>query len=485
MKTEHSSFDEHDVLHALKHFLPAQSPLKDFIHHNTLHSFQDIKFYDAIRKASAIFGYKVSLTLTEYRDLYAAKKIRADILEKAIGDRMGKANVAEWKEKVISKPYDTSRNPRIGALRANWKDVYRIDLDLLIQPLLFRTLCSYLDQGISIWNFPVLNQGFLTSIREMEKNTYTSFFKTKRARTLLLDETSSIESLLKIIVGDETLYAQYVYDQQFSHQGWSGMVSAIEDLPETLLDRKKINIADVIIFELLLEIDALDNRFGEIWSPLGAKVTERPTPLFADVPETELSTVFCIWQDAYEWTYYDEVFAGLTAEKQPKIQTGQKSFQAMFCIDDRECSLRRYLEKFDPSCETFGTPGFFSVEFFFQPENGKSYTKLCPAPVTPKYLIKEGGSSFKRETDAHLAKHTHGLFRGALISQTLGFWSAARLAFNIFRPTMTPATASSFKHMDRQSTLTIKNKNTNDIENGLQITLAFTEPGRPEQAPQS
>jgi hypothetical protein len=59
MKTHETSFDEHAVLHELKHFLPAQAPLKDFIHHNTLHAFQTLKFHDGLRKASEILGYKV------------------------------------------------------------------------------------------------------------------------------------------------------------------------------------------------------------------------------------------------------------------------------------------------------------------------------------------------------------------------------------------------------------------------------------------
>lgn len=147
----------------------------------------------------------------------------------------------------------------------------------------------------------------------------------------------------------------------------------------------------------------------------------------------------------------------------------------MFCIDDRECSFRRYIESIDPSCETFGTPGFFSVEFFFQPENGKFYTKLCPWPMTPKYLIKEVGSKTKRETDIHFSKRTHSLLGGWLISQTLGFWSAVRLFINIFKPSMGPATASSFKHMDRFAALTIENKNLNDRENNLQIGFTTQE----------
>src|ERR1041384_5032451 len=84
-----SAFNEQEVLHDLKHHLPAQAPLKDFIHHNTLHAFQHLKFYDALRQASGIFGYKVSLSLNEYRKLYADKRIREDILEKVIKERVG------------------------------------------------------------------------------------------------------------------------------------------------------------------------------------------------------------------------------------------------------------------------------------------------------------------------------------------------------------------------------------------------------------
>ena len=474
MNPTDSSFDEHAVLHELKHYLPAQSTLKDFIHHNTLHAFQDLKFFPAIQKASKIFGYKVSLSLSEFRSLYETKKIRENILEKIIADKLGNENLSEWKTKVVSKTYDTNNSPRIGRLRNNWKKIYNFDLDLEVQPLLFRILCSYLDQGISIWNFPVHEMGFLASLREIEKNTYSSFFKTQRARDLLL-KGCNIEQLLKIIVGDPALYSHYIFDQQFSHQGWSGLVSAIEDQPESLIDQKKISTQELIIFESLLEIDALDEKFGKIWSPLAFILDKKPKDVFAPVPETELNLVMAIWQEAFEWTYYDEVLAGIELEEISAPLSKEKSFQALFCIDDRECSIRRYLENFDSHCETYGTPGFFGVEFFYQPENGKSYTKLCPAPLTPKYLIKEVGGTSKREKDIHFTKHAHHLFGGWLISQTLGFWSALRLFVNVFRPSMTPATASSFKHMDRFSKLTIQNKSLDDRENNLQIGFTIAE----------
>jgi uncharacterized protein YbcC (UPF0753/DUF2309 family) len=475
MEPRSFSFNEHEVLHRLKHYLPAQAPLKDFIHHNTLHAFQTLKFYKALQNAHEIFGYNVSLALVEYRSLYTSGRIREDILEKTIADKMGREFIPEWKTKVLTKDYDVSCTPRVGILRSNWEKQYNVDLDLLVHPILFRTICSYLDQGISIWSFPAVDKGFLNSIKEIEKNTYSSFFQNKRVKDLLINSDCKIEDLLKIIVGDGSLYEQYLYDQQFAHQGWSGMASVVEDAPETLLDSRKISLKDVITFELLLEIDALDTKFGKIWSPLGFKLKEKPPGLFAEVPETELNQVMSLWQDAYEWSYYDEVLAGLLQKKEEKKEIKTRSFQAIFCIDDRETSLRDYLEKVNETCETLATPGFFGVEFFFQPEHGKSYTKQCPAPVTPRFLIKEIGVKNGRKKDVHFAKQTHSLIRGLFIAPTLGFWSALRLLLSIFKPAISPATSLSFSHMDKYSNLTILHKSTDARENDLQVGYTFDE----------
>ncbi|OIN60960.1 YbcC family protein [Arsenicibacter rosenii] len=475
MTTRPAPFDEDEVLHELKHYLPAQAPLKDFIHHNTLHAFQHLPFYKAIQRASALFGYKVSLSLSEYRAAYAAGQIKETILEQKIRERKGEKALADWKDRLLHAPPDATTLPRIGQLRANWKRQYRIDLDSLVHPVLFRVLCSYLDQGISIWSFPVADQRFLSALREMEKNSFSSFFRTRRVRDLFIQGPCTITELLTQLVGDETWFAQYLYDQQFAHQGWSGMVSAIEDQPQTLLDQRQISVHDLIVFELLLEMDALDSQFGAgAWEPLARRLQDAPPALFADVNASGLDDMLTIWQEAYEWSYYEDVLTGLVANYGPKPAPAEKSFQALFCIDDRECSFRRYVEQFDPECETFGTPGFFNVEFFYKPQDGQYLTKLCPAPVTPKHLVKEADAKSARERDIHFTKHAHSFHSGWLISQTLGFWSAFRLFANIFRPTMTPATASSFKHMDKHARLTVEHGATDGFEDGLQI--GFTVP---------
>jgi uncharacterized protein len=470
-------FDFSETVRCLKHYLPTQSPLKDFIHHNTLHAFQSLRFDEALIRASRIFGYRTSMSLTKFRTLHSQQIIRDEILERVVVENKGTEDAAGWRRKLLSKEYSQTESARIGALRANWKKRYHIDMDSLVHPALFRIVCSYLDQGISIWTFPVHDQGFIASLRKMEANSFTSFFRTKRVRNKLLSGNVHVTDLLKIIVGDETLFEQYLFEQQFAHQGWSGIVSVVEDHGYTLLDHKKITLAEFILLELLLELDAIEYLFGDEAKPLSERLTERPAKLFEPVVATELQEVLSLWQEAFEWSYYDEVLAGIgAASRQPKnLEAEKKSFQAMFCIDDRCSSLRRYLETTDPKCATFGTPGFFNVDFYFKPEQGKFFTKLCPAPMHPKHLVKELGRQEKRKTDPHFQKHSHTLFGGWLISQTLGFWSAFKLFVNIFLPSVSPATASSFSHMDKVSRLTIANRNPNHKENHLQVGFTIEE----------
>ena len=470
-------FDEHHVIHELKHYLPTQTPLKDFIHHNTLHAFQEMKFYDAIFKASEIFGFEVTFPVDDYRELYRNGRIADTILDKVITDRKGKKDFDFWKQNALSKHYNNIFSPRVGKLRANWKAIYHLDLDTLVQPLLFRILSSYLDQGVAIWHFPNEDKGLLYALKDLEKNSSASFFKSKRTKQLLFDEQISIKSLLDIVVGKEEYYEQYIFDQQCSHRGWSGMVSTIEDQPDSVLYPKKIALYDLIILDLLFEIDALDSQLGDNWQPLAKDVKEPPIDLFADISTNEHQEVLKIWQDAFEWNYYNQVMAGVSAaklNKQEDIEIKNKTFQAIFCIDEREDSLRRHLESCDQNCETLGAPGFFGVEFYFQPQNGKFYEKLCPAPVTPKYLIKEYNVKGHRKHELLYTKKAHSFIEGFIISLSLGAVAAFRMVQNLFNPKMSPAISDAFAHMNIDGQLQIENKGF-QMENGLNLGFTVAE----------
>jgi uncharacterized protein YbcC (UPF0753/DUF2309 family) len=473
MKTHSIGFDEHAVLHKLAHYLPAQNPLKDFVHHNTLHAFQELPFHKALQKATTIFGYKTYLPLTDFRNRFAKGEIKETVLNRIISQQKGEEKIAFWKDKMLYHSYDESVSPRIGSLRSNWKKHYAINLEKSTHSLLFRILCSYLDQGIAIWNFPVHDKGFLSSIRELEKNTFKGILSSPRAKKLL-QEKASITQLLEIVVGKEELFETYLFDQQFGHPGWSGMVATIESNPNSLLDAKKITLEELIQLELLLEIDTLDTKFHDIWAPLGFKVENQSFLLFEPVKDNELFEVLSLWQQALEWSFYDTVLANLKNVEE-HVEADVSSFQGLFCMDDRECSFRRHIEHLDDKASTYGTAAFFNFEFFYQPVNGKFYTKLCPAPVNPKFLIKEEHRKKKHAKDLHYHKQSHSLFLGWIISQTLGFSSAWKLFLNIFKPSLSPATTASFKHLHKKSKLVIENTDASQKEGDLQVGFTIEE----------
>lgn len=473
MNNSIKSFDEQHVLQHLKHYLPAQNPLKDFVHHNTLHAFQDKHFFKALHQASEVFGYKTYLSIEVFRKRFYKNDISQAILNHVIVKNKGKKNLDLWLDKLLNQPFDESINPRIGSFRSKWKSQYSINLDKSTHNTLFRVLCSYLDQGIAMWSFPIHDKGFLSSIRELEHTSFSGFFTSKRAKKLL-EQKVSISDLLKIVVGDERFYETYIFDQQFSHPGWSGMVATLETNPTSLLDKKSISLQELIIFELLLEIDALDTKFGENWAPLASRISESPKDLFRAVDTDEHFEVLSLWQEAFEWSLYDQVLASVKHYK-PTNEKNIPSFQAFFCMDDRECSFRRHIEHLDSNAMTFGTAAFFNFEFFYQPVDGKFFTKLCPAPMTPTFLVKEEPRKKKHAKDLHYNKHSHSLFFGWIISQTLGFSAALKLFVNIFKPTMTPATSASFKHLNKKSKLHIENKNVSDKVDNLQVGFTIEE----------
>ncbi|MBP7184882.1 MAG: DUF2309 domain-containing protein [Saprospiraceae bacterium] len=471
-----SNFDLHHTLHEIAHFLPSQMTLKDFVHHNTLHAFQDEKFYEGIFRASKLFGYKVTLMLKDYRHLYTLGRIKENVIDRIIINRKGSKDLNEWKNKIYFKKYDENIHPRVGRLRRNWKDHYKIDIDSLVHPLMYRILCAYLDQGISIWNFPIETTGFLDTIRMIDKSSAVSFFKTSKVRHLLQDKSVGITDLLKIIVGDETYFEQYLFDMSFNHTGWSGIISVLDENPNAILIKKPITFEDYVHFELLMELDTLYNELGNDFKPLTHTHVEEPLDILAPTEITELDDVFKIWQDSFEWSYYDDVINALKTniESEHHLQNNVK-FQAIFCIDERECSLRRHIELVEPNCETLGAPGFFGVEFYYRQQGAKFIDKLCPAPVTPKYLIKEYGADDHKSEDIFFSKSTYSLIAGFFQNFILGAFSIVKIFQALFSPKMSASISDSFAHMSKQGELTIENKNVNDIEDGLQVGFTIDE----------
>lgn len=466
-----------DILIKLKHYLPAQAPLKDFIHHNTLHGFAELNFHEALQTASKKFGYKLYLNIHEYQDLWDKGIIKDEVLRHVIHKSKGAEQLPLWMAILKEKAHIERQKPVIGLLRAKFDQQYKLDLNAETHSLLFRLLGSYLDQGISVWSYPYQELGFLASLRKMSSDSWFQLIKSPKIKARFLDPNYTLVNALQDLVGNEAWFEDYLFGQQFAHPGWSGMVAVLEHQPQRLLNKRSVSLAEVILFECLLEMDALERKTNGRWQALASFADNVPLEESNITPSLQ-DECLALWQEAYEWSYYNKVLSGITnAPKAIKEEKKQKSFQAFFCIDDRECSIRRHVEVIDPACETFGTPGHFGLDFYFQPENSRFYTQVCPAPISPKHLIKEVGTTkSKHQKDATFSKGTHRFFGGYLISQTMGLWSAIKLLASVFKPSLGPTTACSFNHMDKFSSLTIEHKaGVETHPDGLQIGYSFTE----------
>lgn len=68
------------------HLLPAQGPITVFIHHNTLHAFEDLTFEQAVRRGSEVFGCQPYLPEERYRAALARGRIRLPELRAVVID---------------------------------------------------------------------------------------------------------------------------------------------------------------------------------------------------------------------------------------------------------------------------------------------------------------------------------------------------------------------------------------------------------------
>ncbi len=102
-----------------------------------------------------------------------------------------------------------------------------------------------------------------------------------------------------------------------------------------------------------------------------------------------------IWLRAYERHYHEQVYNALTQNHgrgpwaERGGEAGRPSAQLIFCMDDREESIRRHLEELDPAIETLGAAAHFNVFQYWKPLDSEKTIPLCPVVAVPTHETRE------------------------------------------------------------------------------------------------
>ncbi len=75
-----------DAVAHLDHILPCQAPIKDFVHHNTLHGYQHLNFPDALKAAHELTGNYGYETEEKFHQYFKHNRINKDDLNKVIAN---------------------------------------------------------------------------------------------------------------------------------------------------------------------------------------------------------------------------------------------------------------------------------------------------------------------------------------------------------------------------------------------------------------
>jgi len=114
--------------------------------------------------------------------------------------------------------------------------------------------------------------------------------------------------------------------------------------------------------------------------------------LFACLDQLDEERSGFIWLQAYEHHYHEQLYNAISNNLHRgrwQQRDTSPTAQLVFCMDDREESIRRHIEEINPAIETFGAAGFFGVAINWKGLDDDKVSALCPVVVTPSHEIRE------------------------------------------------------------------------------------------------
>lgn len=381
-------------------------------------------------------------------------------------------------------------------------DALGVDVDESVHPVLIRFVSAYLDQGLAQWGMSGRERGMYACFLETFDSALAGLCGRwgKQLRGVLASERgralTGIDSLAKslAVLGVERAeWEEFLAATVLALRGFAGMVRQIEERPDRVpAFAVPATLVDFLAVRLLLERSVIahvateqlefDASLTQLREHLRQRIgksgdqtpstSERAWPLFqlaqlcgldgAAVAGLDGEQLGALERELFEFDnlarrellqlayerhlrqrYYDAVI-----QHEPSPTPSAPLFQAIFCLDDREESMRRHIEELEPRCETFGLAGFYGVAMYFRGVEDAHPRPLCPVVITPEHYVAERLleadttrarlRAWRRrglglvDKNIHLGSHT--MVRGAIVMAALGTLALIPLVLRVVFP---------------------------------------------------
>ncbi len=314
------------------------------------------------------------------------------------------------------------------------------DTDDLVHGLLIPFCAAFLDQGVARWQLPLRDEGFFRAFCSLyrgpagppERWRHGLADALARLENDGIGPLESIHESLDAIGIEEKDWEQFLSASLLALRGWGGMVHQVELRGDRVVHPiPKGSLVEFLAIRLILDRLALgyvaqaglgikspSRGFwhllrGQIhpdWPPSVeqraflvfqlAQVFGTPPGALHELSPPEWAKLLKeieefsglerrrIFHEAYEQRFYIQSLDAIalhTRMPAPRLPR----FQAIFCIDEREESLRRHIEEVAPDSATYGTAGFFSIPMYYRGATDAHFVPLCPAVIVPQHYVVE------------------------------------------------------------------------------------------------
>jgi uncharacterized protein YbcC (UPF0753/DUF2309 family) len=309
------------------------------------------------------------------------------------------------------------------------------DTDPALHGELIRLGSGYLDQGQAHAQLPGREHGFFRAVSALYaaggapplacRGADADFRAAHKSRA---SARSAIESSLAGLGVTGDAVGPFLLAAALALPGWAGMFARLEHHPDEHPDGPPASLEDFLAVRLVLERRAVEQACGQrldpAWSSLRHRMpAPRALPLvvesailwsvaaaagwsperIAALRDHELARLWeecdaCpdivkrqVYQEAYERTYRRQILDALAARRALPEDGGAErpAAQFVFCIDEREESIRRALEEQHPGYITFGAAGFFGVAIDYLGLYDREPAAHCPVVVIPGHEVHE------------------------------------------------------------------------------------------------